>query len=147
MTANTGRPIHVLISAFDACYGRWHRLQSSSPLNYPASKITHVPHAYLYHNWSCYWTWQTFNRGSCGIINSQQQIDDLTLGQIKVTRFRRWLHNTNYYCCGRLTSWKTILYHILIPQSMRARLFICRSGCLEPTTREHPPAANYIFQT
>jgi len=30
-------------------------------------------------------------------------------------------------------------------QSRRARLFIRRSGCLEPTTREHPPAANYIF--
>ena len=32
-------------------------------------------------------------------------------------------------------------------QSRRARRFIRRSGCLEPTTREHPPAANYIFQT
>ena len=32
-------------------------------------------------------------------------------------------------------------------QSRRARLFIRRSGRLEPTTREHPPAANYIFQT
>ena len=31
--------------------------------------------------------------------------------------------------------------------SRRARLYICRSGRLEPTTREHPPAANYIFQT
>jgi len=84
--------------------------------------------------------------GAVQIVHSDERHPQQTMSS--VPRWRRAARRNGVNAMvSVLRTAATILYTTSEYQSRRARLFISRSGCLEPTTREHPPAANYIFQT